>query len=51
MPVLLSFAECDGPRRQLVCPMCDHVHLWAVTDVRGTAGTDDWRFRLGSSVE
>jgi DNA-directed RNA polymerase subunit RPC12/RpoP len=49
--VLLAFAECDGPRRVLTCPMCGHVHLWVVTDVRGSGGSDDWRFPLGSSVE
>lgn len=50
MPVLLAFAERDGARRMLTCPACDHVHVWVVTDVRGSSsGTSStW---LGSSVE
>lgn len=50
LPVLLAFAEHDGARRVLTCPACDHVHLWVVTDVRGSTvdGSPRW---LGSSVE
>jgi len=50
LPVLLAFAERDGARRILTCPACDHVHLWVVTDVRGTSdgASPTW---LGSSVE
>jgi hypothetical protein len=50
LPVLLAFATFDGERRMLVCPACDHVHLWVVTDVRGRDGGGS-RTGLGSSVE
>ena len=50
-PISLASAICDGSRRTLPCPMCDHVHLWVVTDVRGNDGRGDSRTSLGSSVE
>lgn len=50
-PVLLAFAECNGSRRALTCPMCGHVHQWVVTDGRSVHRREEWRFELGSSVE
>lgn len=50
-PVLLASAASDGARRELTCPMCDHAHLWVVTDVRVPDGRGGSRTSLGSSVE
>ncbi len=50
MPILLAFVATDGLRRTVTCPVCDHVHLWVVAEVRGRdgGGSGIW---LGSSVE
>ena len=50
-PIVLAAASHDGAKRVLTCPLCDHVHLWVVTDVRGSDGRGDSRTTLGSSVE
>ena len=50
-PIVLAAARCEGAKRSLTCPLCDHVHLWVVTDVRDLEGRGDSRTSLGSSVE
>ena len=51
MPILLAFAIGAGAERMLSCPMCSHVHLWTVVDVRPAGGGGESQTSLGSSVE
>ncbi|MDQ3108135.1 MAG: hypothetical protein M3Q68_10075 [Actinomycetota bacterium] len=50
MSILLAFAAIDGSRRTLTCPVCDHIHVWVVAEVRGRDGGGS-RTWLRSSVE
>ena len=50
LPIVLTFVEVvDDTRRRLRCPLCDHVHLWSIVELRNP--DNDARPSLGSSVE